>query len=155
MSKANGCYTCSFGITVKHSRKGKPAPPVLFYEFPENTKLCPVQCIDAYKAITDSDRTQHQTSQFFLSVIKPYKPVTKATLTRWVVQMLDLSGIDTTKFKAHSVRSASSSKVSAMGLKIQDVLVMGNWSNESVWQKYYNKRITTFAERYQKTLLQG
>ena len=33
MSKANNKYTCQFGVKTKHSRTGKPTPPVLFHVF--------------------------------------------------------------------------------------------------------------------------
>ena len=67
--------------------------------------------------------------------------------------MLTLSGIDVSKFQAHSLRAASSSKVASLGLTTADVLKMGNWSRESTWQKFYHKPISTASDRYQMTLL--
>ena len=147
MSKTNDGYKCSFGIKVKHSRQGKPAPPVSFHSFPQDKKVCPMTCIDDYKERTKASRTLNETNVLFLGLKKPHKPVSKSTLTKWVMKMLNLSGIDVSKFKAHSMRSASSSKVASLGLQIKDVLSMGNWSNESVWQRFYHKRISTPSER--------
>ena len=118
MSKCNDCYTYSFSIKVKHSRQGKPAHPVKLYAFQENKSICPVDCLGHYKSRTDSWRTSLQTHQLFLSVIKPHNPVTKPTLTKWVTKMLSLSGIDTSKFKANSMRSAASSKAHFRELNI-------------------------------------
>ena len=112
-------------------------------------------CIDDYKERTKDSRTLNETNVLFLGLKKPHKPISKSTLTKWVMKMLYLSGIDVSKFKAHSMRSASSSKVASLGLQIKDVLSMGNWSNESVWQKFYHKRISTPSERYQKALLES
>ena len=67
--------------------------------------------------------------------------------------MLSLAGIDTQLFKAHSLRSASTSKVAGLGLQLKDILDNGNWSNESTWQKYYHKRIKGVSARYQEALL--
>ena len=83
-------------------------------------------CIDDYKERTKVSRTQNETNIFFLSLKKTHKPVSKSTLTKWIIKTLNLSGIDVSKFKAHSVRSPSSSKVTSLGLQIKDVLSMGN-----------------------------
>ena len=153
MVKYNDRFTCSFGIKVKHSKKGKPAPPIDFYAFPENEKLCPMTCLQDYIDKTKDFRELNNTQLLFLSILKPHKPVTRSTLTKWILKMLKLSGIDVTKFKSHSMRSASSSKVASLGLQTKDILKMGNWSSASVWQKFYHKKIYTPSERYQKTLL--
>ena len=77
----------------------------------------------------------------------------KRTVANWVLKMLDLSGIDTTKFKPHSLRSSSTSKVANEGINVGDILSMGNWSSESVWQKFYHKRVKSSGEEFQQTLL--
>ena len=66
--------------------------------------------------------------------------------------MLEMTEIDTGLFKAHSLRAASSSKGFQVGVSMGDILKMGDWSNESVWQKHYNKQIGP-AEKYQKAIL--
>ena len=48
-----------------------------------------------------------------LSFVKPHKEVKKSTISGWVKQVLKESKI----FKAHSTRSASSSKVGTLGLQ--------------------------------------
>lgn len=68
--------------------------------------------------------------------------------------MLKTAGIDTEVFQAHSKRSASSSKAYVKGASIKEILKMGNWSNVSVWQKFYKKDLSS-AEEYQNILLQG
>ena len=67
MSKTNDGYKCSFGIKVKHSRQGKPAPHVSFHSFPQDRKVCPMTCIDDYKERTMASRTQNNTNALFLS----------------------------------------------------------------------------------------
>ena len=42
MSKTSEGYKCYFGSRLKHSKQGKVSPPVEFYPFPQNPKLCPV-----------------------------------------------------------------------------------------------------------------
>ena len=47
---------------------------------------------------------------FFISYVKPFKPVTSSTISRWIRSVMACAGINCDKYKAHSVRSASSSK---------------------------------------------
>ena len=64
--------------------------------------------------------------------------------------MFTMTGIDTEKLKPHSKRAAS--MASKREVPISDILSMGNWSNESAWQKHYNKNFSV-AEKYQKVVL--
>ena len=54
------------------------------------------------------------------------------------MKILNLAGIDTSIFKGNYSRSSASSGADLTGASISNVLSMGSWSNESVWQKYYN-----------------
>ena len=63
------------------------------------------------------------------------------------------SRIDTSVFKGHSSRSAASSGAELAGASITDILRMGSWSNETVWQKYYDKPVLTPEASFQRKLL--
>ena len=153
ISKFEDGYVCSFGVKAKNSKKGKPAKPVKFKKHVQDDKLCPVACLEEYLNRTATFRAEMGSLPLFLSVNKPHKPVTRSTITKWVLKMLDIAGIDTKKFQAHSLRAASTSKVAALGLRLSDILNMGNWSGESVWQRFYHKPISSASDRYQTTLL--
>ena len=153
MSKTNVCYTFGFGVSVKHRKRGKAVPTLSFYRFDKDVNICPVQALDSYLSRTENLRELDESTQFFLSVVKPHKPVTRSTLAKWVVNFLKESGIDTSKFKGHSMRHASTSKADLLGASLKDILGMGNWSSESVWQKHYHKPIETPHQRYQHVLL--
>ena len=49
--------------------------------------------------------------------------------------------VNTGTFKAHSTRSASTSKAGLQGASIEDILKQGSWSNKTTWQRFYNKNI--------------
>ena len=53
------------------------------------------------------------------------------------MSMLTLAGIDTSTFKAHSVRGASVSAAASAGLTSN----AADWSSESVFQRFYYKPI--------------
>ena len=67
----------------------------------------------------------------------------------------NLAGIDTSVFKGHSSHSAATSGAKLAGASISDILTMGSWSNEIVWQKYCNKSILTPEASFQRKLLSG
>ena len=60
------------------------------------------------------------------------------------------SGIDTSRFKPHSTRAASSSAASNASVILEDILRTPGWSSESTFAKFYNKPIVkenTFADK--------
>ena len=66
--------------------------------------------------------------------------------------MLGKAGVNTEIFKAHSVRSASTSAAAAAGITTGDILKAADWSNESVFQRFYHKP-TESARNYKHTLI--
>ncbi len=63
---------------VKHSKQGKPNPPIVFTEFPSDPDLCPVETIHAYIKMTKPWRGEGTTrSGLFLSTVTPHDIVAK------------------------------------------------------------------------------
>ena len=103
--------------------------------------LCPVACLSTYLGRTKKwreDETDiHQT--LFLSFKKPHNPVTSATLSRWLKELIRQSGIKDI-FGDHSVRSASTSTAKNAGLSIEMILDMAlDWTNPSTFNLFYYK----------------
>ena len=78
-------------------------------------------------------------SKLFISVIKPHRVVSSSSIARWLKRILEVAGVDTSIFSAHSVRGASSSKASNMGISTNDILIAADWSSESVFETFYYK----------------
>ena len=55
-------------------------------------------------------------------------------------------------FKAHSTRFASTSKAGLQGASIDDILKQGSGSNESTWQRFYNKNIVEEGQIFQEMI---
>jgi hypothetical protein len=49
--------------------------------------------------------------------------------------VLRLAGIDTSIFKAHSTRSASTSAATKLGVPLQDIMSSAGWSSNSTFGK--------------------
>ena len=73
-----------------------------------------------------------------------------STISGWLKNILKKAGIDISTFKAHSTRSASTSKADLSGAPIEEILKRGCWSNKSTWQKFYNKNIIQEGELFQE-----
>ena len=84
--KHSSGYTFHFGKNTKTSKRSKPKDPDLYLE---RTK-----------------EIQGQNSQFLLSFVKPHGPVSNPTISRWIMIVLNLSGIDAKTFTGHSTRTA-------------------------------------------------
>ena len=71
-----------------------------------------------------------------------HKPVIFSKISRWLKTILMKSGIDTSDFKGHSTRSASTtSKADLQDASIEDILKRGSCSNKTTWQTVYNTNI--------------
>ena len=116
-----------------------------FHEYSDDEKLCVVACIDEYVERSAPWRIQGQ-NQLLLSHMRPYKEVQSSTIANWVKLVLKMAGIDTSLYKAHSCRSASTSKAKVLGISLKDILKRGQWSGASTWQRHYNKEIVNTRE---------
>ena len=89
---------------------------------------CVGQCIDSYFERTKEIRGQN--SQLLLSFVKPHGPVSTPAISRWIMMVLNLFGIDTKTFGGHSTRTASSSKAKEADVSTKEILKHGFWSKE-------------------------
>lgn len=72
---------------------------------------------------------------------KPFRKVSRDTISRWVKTVLTDSGIDISRFKLHSTRAASTSAANNASVSLDDILQTAGWCSESTFAKYYKKPI--------------
>ena len=89
---------------LKTSAPNRHLTHVEFMAFPHDPDLCVTSCLKVYLKKTEP---HHGGSQLFLSLHKPFKPVSRNTISRWIKSVLELAGIDTAIFKAHSTKVAA------------------------------------------------
>ena len=139
LTKSQHCLNFVVAERLKTSKPGKSLE-VKFECLPSEPSIC-VKCtlteyISRPKVLRGSN-PELFTSKLFVSYIKPYKPVSTDTLARWIKSVLTNSSRDTSNFKAHSVRSASTSHALASGVPIEGILRTADWTNERTFRKYY------------------
>ena len=139
LTKHSSVYTFAIPHLTKTCRRGKkPHPNLKFYNFPGDSKLCVCKAIDSY--LERSNVWGVEESQFLVSHIKPHKPVSPSTVSRWLGQVLAMAGINTEVFKAHSTRAASSSKAEVTGVSLTDIIKQGHWSQTFNLSKILQKK---------------
>ena len=122
--------------------------------FPHNKKLCPVETFRHYLKKTHSVRPTVHCSKpdpLFISYVKPRKAISSATIGRWLRLTIEDAGINTDIFKAHSVRSASTTAAANGSVSLDEIMKMADWSCSSTFQKFYYKPV--FNSKYCQTVL--
>ena len=124
---------------AKQSRQTKPVRDFFFPKFEQNKKLCPVLTLQEYEKRTTDKRSPHGSTHLLIAMIRPHKLVSSSTVERWLKTVLNNAGIDTSIFKAHSVRSAACSSASEVGVTTATILDAADWATETVFQRFYYK----------------
>lgn len=143
------------GGNIKQCRAKYNIQRVTFVAYPNDNSLCVNNTLKHYIHKTETLRQSdtHKEGKLLLSYIKPYKPVTKDTIARWIKTVLHMSGVDTAKFTAGSVRPAAASKAKAMAVPISCILEKAGWSRETTFARYYDKHIVTGLDPFQEAIL--
>lgn len=144
-------YVLQYKQSLKQSKPGRPVPYVTLKAFTPDRSLCVVHTLKEYIDRTRTLRNEEQS--LFISYLKPHAAVTSSTISRWIKTVMALSGIDVSVFKAHSVRSASTSKAQCCSIPIGDILKVAGWSRESTFAKFYRKEIREHDISYADAVL--
>ena len=123
-------------IKTSNARKYKFALELKKYSDPS---ICILHTLRVYLNKTSEIRGSYK--QLFVSFLKPFKPVSKDTISRWIKLVLFEAGIDTTIFKAHSTRSASCSAAKRDNVPLDLILQSAGWSSCQTFRKYYDRVI--------------
>jgi integrase len=136
MTKTVKHYVFHLNDHVKQNRPGYVFSTVFVRRYHQQ-EVCVYRTLEHYLDRTAAIR---RSNKLFVSVVKPHDKISTNTLSRWIKTLLTLSGIDTTKFKAHSTRAACASKASN-SLPIDVILNHVGWASDCVFRKYYDKPI--------------
>ena len=76
--------------------------------------------------------------QLFLSYCTG-KALRRASISKYILEVLQLAGINTTSFKAHTTRGALPSIQSSRGASPFVILSQGDWRNLGTFQRFYER----------------
>ena len=147
LTVSESCLNSVITDRLKTSKPGK-STVVKFECLPDKPKICTKCTLTEYISRTSAFRgTDPRVSKLLISYVKPHKQVCTDTLARWIKSVLHSSGVDTSVFKAHSVRSASTSYAYAKGVPIAVILRAAYWTNAGTFKKYYLRSVSSKAYR--------
>lgn len=124
---------------LKTTKAGKHQAPLELLAYPSDINLCIVTHLKEYLKRTENLRTQN--TALFISFQKPHAAVTRETVSRWVKSTMKAAGIDTTVFKAHSCRAASTSAAKTAGLPLRDIIASAGWHNAETFARFYCRSV--------------
>ena len=133
-----------FGDKLKTSRPGFHQAEITLKAFPTDSALCVVRTLEEYLKRTEEFRGEEK--QLFISFQKPYKAISRDTLSRWISVIMKDAGLDTSIFTPHSLRSASTSKAKRRKVSIQTILDTAGWKKDCTFRKHYEKEIKECGE---------
>ena len=136
---------------LKQSKPGSKRTVVEFVAYPDNPNICVVTTLKAYLDRTSALRGGAQ--QLFVSYSKPFKPVSRDTISRWVKTVMQKSGIDVNLFKPHSTRAAATSKAFLKSVPLEHILSVAGWSSSDTFAKFYKKPVIN-TDSFSTVLLQ-
>ena len=133
------------------ARNQKPLLNIPFFK--DQPNLCVAQTLQVYIERTKSLR--QETMQLFITHKKPYHAASSQTISRWIKNTLEASGIDTEIFSAHSTRHASTSAAARNGINIENIRKTAGWTeNSRVFARFYNRPINT-AENFTAAVIRS
>lgn len=153
LSKESSAYVFHLKQVLKQSRPGFDNSVVRLKAYPPDRRLCVYTVLKEYLARTKDIREKSE-GKLFLSYIRPYKAITRDTISRWVKLVMTRAGIDTSVYSSHSVRGASVSKAKQT-VPVSEILKKAGWTRESTFTKYYDKEIKETYSFEEAVLSQG
>jgi hypothetical protein len=124
----------------KQGRPGVTVKDFFYASFQENQSVCPMTTLQTYCRRTAEWRSKELTgtqSHLFLTTTRPHTPASSATIARWIKSGLAQAGVDTSIFKAHSVRGAATTSAAEAGISVPEILEAADWSSSSTFERYY------------------
>ncbi|KAM9954979.1 hypothetical protein ACTFIW_000809 [Dictyostelium discoideum] len=126
-------------INTKEQRKGVLSILELTSLDDTNSQVCPVRHLSTYLRASKGRRKPHSGDSVFIQ--NEGKPLDVKEINIIVLSTLSSSGIDISKFKSHSTRSAMASLLLSNNVPFHVVKKMGRWKSNDTVDTFYDKRI--------------
>lgn len=116
-------------------RDGTSRAGVHVAPFPHNERICPVKLVSRYVELTKSFETR---SPFLFIRSDNGQRITKPTLRKWLIAILEQAGISATP---GSTRSAAASFAWSRCRSFDQIAAAAGWLRESTFQLHYRREI--------------
>lgn len=138
---------------IKTSKLGKTQPVLLFPFLNDQPELCVATLLQIYMEKTKDIRPKEANS-LILTYKKPYHPAGTQTISRWVKDIMEKSGIDTLSYSGYSVKHASVSSAKRKGVNVEVIRQTAGWSEKSnTFGKFYNRPLRDTENNFLSSVL--
>ena len=125
---------------LKSNRCGDRLSTVMLKRYAPDSRLCIIQTLRDYLERAEEVRP-HYESQLLISFIFPNEGISRNTLARWALNVMDFAGVDTDRWRLHSTRGASTSKAKSLGVSVNAIMRQAGWRSSTSFAIYYDKEI--------------
>lgn len=108
--------------------------------------LCVVSLISSYLGRI-SVLSEKDNSSFLVNYVTLGETVSPKTIVRCVVETLEKSGMNTKSFKAHWIRSASTSAPRCKVVSLIEIAKAARWTNCLTFEKFFEKPVNVINFR--------
>jgi len=140
MEIQNSAVVFSFDKPMKQSNPRNAIRSLILEAYLPDKALCVYNVLLEYISRTESLRGVEQ--QLLASYQKPYKKVSRDTISKWIRTVMQLSGLDLTVFKTHSTRASSTSAAKRALVPNQDIIDRAGWSSAQTFATFYKREIS-------------
>ncbi len=148
-SKSKVCFQVG-SADLKQCRPGYAPPLIELQAYPVKRTLCVCTVLTEYLKRTEEIRGDE--SRLLISYMKPHKKVSAATIGHWIRTTMTKAGINTSVYKPHSLRAATTSGAVIAGGSLQQILSTAGWSNAGTFAKFYHKTVKAEKSMGEKIL---
>lgn len=139
ISVGESSITITLDELIKTSAPNRANRNLVIPFFNEKPNICPAKTISDYMNKTREMRDQPATDRLILTIKKPIHNATAQSISRWVKQAINDSGIDVSVYTSHSTRHASTSAAHRAGVSVDVIKRAAGWTGSSLcFAKFYN-----------------
>ena len=124
---------------AEHTKVSRPghSPIQIYICLPTQTtqRFVWFRFLQEYRSRTETRRTS---SRLLISSVKPFKPITSQTMSRWLGKAMQLGGI-VSHFTSHSTLSASTSAAAHVGVPLESIILVADWSSSEKFKQFYQR----------------
>lgn len=137
---------------IKTSSRNRPQPTLILPYF-NDKNICVARTLNIYISKTEILRSS-ASNNLFITAKKPHKNASSQTICRWLKNILGKSGLDTSKFTAHSTRHAATSAAFRKGVNIEQIRLAAGWTEKSkTFARFYNQPLVKTKNTFASTVL--
>ena len=127
MVKGAKCFTLSYSGLLKQSRPGYNEAFLELFSYPSDRRWCVVFVLKEY--LSRTEKLRGNCTNLFISHVKPFGPVSRETISRWLKTVMTRSGIYLKSYSSHSIRSAVVFVAYQNAIPVEKIRQRAGWTN--------------------------